>query len=301
MLILFHFTVSLNFVIYFIMSSIITNDFPFKHHSRLWFTPICCQSLMLKIRLELFTCCFTWQSIESNKLAISTEFHPKSSARLTVWKTSIACTIPFHASQGRSTFRLPIFLCSKSLVLSFQAMKGAPSPLYKLSRALRRKNLCGRYPNCLPTSWTDTGWVNTTGFWLLCLREHGEPPVSNAYVFACFSASRCQISYPWLHTFFRVPPHFALWSTPQWLYRQYPGQYCWAFFPSCCWYWVCFTVSRDADFIRRGVFPPPPFCCCYMYIFCGNVSRRHRDKLQRNFFAKSRSILLFVTYNTAMF
>lgn len=39
-----------------------------------------------------------------------------------------------------------------------------PPPFYKLSRVLRRKNLCGRYTNCLPTSWTDTGWVNTTGF-----------------------------------------------------------------------------------------------------------------------------------------
>lgn len=232
---------------------------------------------------------FTWQSIRPNKLAISAEFPPKSirntPRRL---KTSMACTIPFYASlPGTHVPHLPLPKICGPFFSGHER-----SPLYKLSRALRRKNLCGCYPNCLPTSWTDTGWVNTTGFWLLCLREHGEPPVSNAYVFACFSESRCQISYPWLHTFsgYRLisssEVHRCGCAGSTWVSIVGP-------FFTCCWYWVCFTVSRDADFMMGMHFPHPPGCC-YIYIFCGDGSRRLLRKLQRNFLGKSRSVLLFV-------
>lgn len=135
----------------------------------------------------------------------------------------------FFFSREGSMFESPSSSATNPWSFLFRPWKEPPPP-YKLSRALRRKNLCGRYPNCLPTSWTDTGWVNTTGFWLLCLQEHGEPPVTNAYVFGCFSASRCQISYPWLHTF----SGYRLISSSE-VHRggctpQYLGQYCWTFF-----------------------------------------------------------------------
>lgn len=53
------------------------------------------------------------------------------------------------------------------------------------------------------------------------------------------------------------------------VYRQYLGSIVWDLF-TCCWYWVRLSVSRDADFMRRGAFlvPPPQTCpCCYIHIF----------------------------------
>lgn len=164
-----------------------------------------------------------------------------------------------------------------------------PPPPYKLSQALRRKNLCGRYPNCLPTSWTDTGWVNTTGFWLLCLQEHGEPPVTNAYVFGCFSASRCQISYPWLHTF----SGYRLISSSE-VHRggctpQYLGQYCWIIFSCLLLILRSLFCKRRCRFYEMGRIFFCPLSCCYIYIFLGDSSRRLQDQLQRNFFLKVKA------------
>lgn len=218
-----------------------------------------CQNWILGITNGGF---FRWQSSEFIKLAISVT----SPTRPRACKSRVACTIFFffHARDPCFAPHPPLPQIPDPFL--FRSMKRAPPPPYKLSRALRRKNLCGRYPNCLPTSWTDTGWVNTTGFWLLCLEEHGEPPVTNAYVFGCFSASRCQISYPWLHTF----SGYRLISSSE-VHRdsctpQYLGQYCWIsffFLLACCWYCVRFSVSRDADFMRWGVF----FCPCPVVIY----------------------------------
>lgn len=190
----------------------------------------------------------------------------------------------FFSREG-SMFESPSSSATNPWSFLFRSWKEPPPP-YKLSRALRRKNLCGRYPNCLPTSWTDTGWVNTTGFWLLCLQEHGEPPVTNAYVFGCFSASRCQISYPWLHTF----SGYRLISSSE-VHRggctpQYLGQYCWDFFFACLLLILrsLFCKPRCRFYEMGCIFLP--LSCCYTYIFPGYGSRRLLDKLQRNFFLK---------------
>lgn len=234
--------------------------------------PMSCQNLILRVRIEV--------SSHGNQLNSANWRYLSLSQHAPAWKSRVVCTIFFLRESARDPCFSPHLPLPQIPGPFFSGAWKEPPPPYKLSRALRRKNLCGRYPNCLPTSWTDTGWVNTTGFWLLCLQEHGEPPVTNAYVFGCFSASRCQISYPWLHTF----SGYRLISSSE-VHRsdctpQYLGQYCWIFFLACCWYCVRFSVSGDADFMRWGdFFSFFALSCCYIYIFLGDSSRRLQDQL----------------------
>lgn len=159
--------------------------------------------LIRRVRLMVLTLCLSfsvWHVIELNKLARSVEFQIPNTPRGR--QTSSTYHNRFSREQARDP-RLPqhppSLPCHKSLVPSFQTMKRASLTNYPGYWDV--KTFVVAIPIVYPQVEPILGELTQQGFWLLCLLQHGEPPVSNAYVFGCFSPTRCQISYPWLHTF----------------------------------------------------------------------------------------------------
>lgn len=84
--------------------------------------PMSCQNLILRVRIEY--------SSHGNQLNSANWRYLSLSQHAPDWKSRVVCTIFFfYASQQGIHVSVPIFLCHKSLVLSFQEHEKSPLPL----------------------------------------------------------------------------------------------------------------------------------------------------------------------------
>lgn len=229
-----------------------------------------CVLLILQIRLEVLTYCFTWQSIELNKLAISVrDFSPKNPQHASLSEIHVAYTIAFSREPAREihVHSLPSSSTTNPRSLLFKALKSNPPTNYPKHWDV--KTFVVAIPIVYPQVEPILGELTQQGFdCFVC--SSMENPLCPMRMFSLVFLRR-GVKYPTLDcTPFQGTASFRpLKYTAAAVYRQYLGSIVWDLF-TCCWYWVRLSVSRDADFMRRGAFlvPPPQTCpCCYIHIF----------------------------------
>lgn len=199
----------------------------------------------------------------------------------------MVCTIFFfNASQQGIHVSVPIFLCHKSLVLSFQEHEKSPLPLTNYPKHWDVKTFVVAIPIVYPQVEPILGELTQQGFDCFVCKSM-ENPLWPMRMFSVVFLRR-GVKYPTLDCtpfqgtasfrplkYTAVAVHCSTWVSIVGL-----------FFLACCWYCVRFSVSWDADFMWWGEFFLPLSCCYSIYIFLGDSSRRLRDQLQRNFFLK---------------
>lgn len=160
---------------------------------------------------------------------------------------------------------VPIFLCHKSLVLSFQPMKRAPSPT-NYPEHWDVKTFVVAIPIVYPQVEPILGELTQQGFDCFVCKSM-ENPLWPMRMFSVVFLRR-GVKYPTLDcTPFQGTASFRpLKYTAVAVHRSTWVSIVGLFFLACCWYCVRFSVSRDADFMRWGVFFSLPLSCCYSYI-----------------------------------
>lgn len=149
-------------------------------------------------------------------------------------------------------FQFPIFLCLKSLVLSFQEHEKSPLPLTNYPVHWDVKTFVVAIPIVYPQVEPILGELTQQGFDCFVCKSME----SSLWPMRMFSVVflRRGVKYPTLDcTPFQGTASFRpLKYTAVAVHRSTWVSIVGFFFLVCCWYCVCFSVSGDADFMRWG-------------------------------------------------
>lgn len=185
---------------------------------------------------------------------------PNTPQSLQIWVT---CSI-FFFTRGIHV-SVPIFLYHKSLVLSFQDHEKSPLPLTNYPEHWDVKTFVVAIPIVYPQVEPILAELTQQGFDCFVCKSM-ENPLWPMRMFSVVFLRR-GVKYPTLDcTPFQGTASFRpLKYTAVAVHRSTWVSIVGLFFPACCWYCVRFSVSRDADFMRWGVFFYPCPVVIYTY------------------------------------
>lgn len=176
----------------------------------------------------------------------------------------------FYSSQPGIHVSVPIFLCHKSLVLSFQEHEKSPLPLTNYPKHWDVKTFVVAIPIVYPQVEPILGELTQQGFDCFVCKSM-ENPLWPMRMFSVVFLRR-GVKYPTLDcTPFQGTASFRpLKYTAVAVHRSTWVSIVGLFFLVCCWYCVRFSVSGDADFMRWGEFIFAP-CPVVIYTYFSGI------------------------------